>query len=431
MLDWPIGLADLEPYYQRAEDKMGITQTNGIPPLPANNNFKVMGNGGKRVGYKKIHSGRYATNPVPRDGRPATIQDGFNFQGVKNDSKWSTLVVELPKAAKTGKLDLRPEAHVIRIEHDDQGLATGVTYVDGDGLEQFQRARVVCVAGNSIESPRLLLNSASSLFPDGLANSSGQVGKNYMRHLTASVYAQFEQPVHMYRGETMAGNIEDEAIHDPSRGFVGGYYMQLLSLGVPFMAAFLNPGAWGRDFSSMLENYDHLAGMWLVGEDMPQETNRVTLNTDVVDQHGQYIPNVHFDDHPNDLAMREHAWSAGEAVYNAVDAVRTYRTPPYPATHNIGTCRMSARPEDGVVNAHGQAHDVKNVFVSDGSQFTTGAAANPTLTIVALAIRQAEYIAEQLQSGALESGRFAWNGRDPGGSVREPADVAATAVSGS
>ena len=117
----------------------------------------------------------------------------------------------------------------------------------------------------------------------------------------------------MYRGETMAGNVEDEAIHDTSRGFVGGYYMQLLSLGVPFMAAFLNPGGWGRDFTSMLENYDHLAGMWLVGEDMPQESNRVTLNTDEVDQHGQYVPNVNFDDHPNDTAMREHAYEAGEA----------------------------------------------------------------------------------------------------------------------
>ena len=424
MLDWPIGLSDLEPYYRRAEDRMGVTQTHGIPPMPANNNYRVMGNGARRVGYKKVHSGRYATNSVPRDGRPASIQDGFNFQGDKNRSKWSTLVVELPKAAATGKLDLRPEAHVIRVEHDDQGLVTGVTYIDGDGLEQFQRAKLVAVAGNAIETPRLLLNSASNLFPDGLANSSGQVGKNYMRHLTASVYAQFENPVHMNRGETMAGNIEDEAVNDPSRGFVGGYYMQLLSLGVPFMAAFLDPGAWGRGFTSFLESYDHLAGMWLVGEDMPQETNRVTLNHDEVDQYGQPVPNVHFDDHPNDLAMREHAYQAGEKVYDAVGAIRTYRTPPYPATHNIGTARMSARPEDGVVNAFGQAHDVPNLFVSDASQFTTGAAANPTLTIVALAIRQAEYIAEQLRTGALRSGRADWDGRDPGGSAPNLDDVA-------
>jgi choline dehydrogenase-like flavoprotein len=283
----------------------------------------------------------------------------------------------------------------------------------------------VCVAGNSIETPRLLLNSASSLFPDGLANSSGQVGRNYMRHLTASVYAIFDQPVRFYRGETMAGHIEDEAPHDPSRGFVGGYYLQLLALGVPFMAAFVDPGAWGRDFASIMEGYANTAGCWLVGEDMPQETNAVTLNRDELDQHGLPVANVHFDDHPNDLAMREHAWAAGEALYQSVGAVKTIRTPPYPATHNLGTARMSERPEDGVVNAFGQAHDVPNLFVSDGSQFTTGAAANPTLTIVALAIRQAEYIAEQLRSQSIPTGRSAWDGRDPGGSV--PAATGAAA----
>ena len=291
------------------------------------------------------------------------------------------------------------------------------------------------MAGNAIETPRLLLNSASSLFPDGLANSSGQVGRNYMRHLTASVYAIFEKPVRMYRGETMAGHIEDEAGHDPSRGFAGGYYMQLLSLGVPFMAAFMDPGSWGRDFSSALESYEHMAGMWLVGEDMPQESNRVTLNPDELDQYGQPVPNVHYDDHPNDLAMREHAWQSGEALYESVGAVRTIRTPPYPATHNIGTARMSERPEDGVVNAFGQAHDVPNLFVSDASQFTTGAAANPTLTIVALAIRQAEFIAEQLRTGSIPTGQAAWNGRDPGGSApvleEAPAEQRASVPAGS
>jgi len=415
MLDWPISYDDVAPYYDRAEEKIGITSTHGIPQLPANNNYKVFANGAQRVGYKRFHTGRYAVNPVPRDGRPASIQDGFSFQGDKTGAKWSTLVAELPKAARTGKLDLRPESHVIRIGHDDRGLVTGVTYIDGDGLEQFQRARIVAVAGNAIETPRLLLNSASSLFPDGLANSSDQVGRNYMRHLTASVYAIFDKPVRMYRGEPMAGHIEDEAPNNPERGFVGGYYLQLLSLGIPFMAAFMDPGGFGPEFTSAIEGYENMAGMWLVGEDMPQATNRVTLNHDVRDQYGQPVPNVHFDDHENDLTMREHAWSAGEALYQSVGAVRTIRTPPYPATHNIGTARMSTRPDDGVVNAFGQAHDVPNLFVSDASQFTTGAAANPTLTIVALAIRQAEYIVDQLKTNAIPTGRFAWDGRDPGG----------------
>ena len=108
-----------------------------------------------------------------------------------------------------------PECTVLQIQHDDAGKVTGVLYADKDGKQQVQKARVVCVAGNSIESPRLLLNSASAKFPDGLANSSGQVGRNYMRHMTGSVYAAFDKPVHMFRGTTMAGIIQDEAEQRP------------------------------------------------------------------------------------------------------------------------------------------------------------------------------------------------------------------------
>jgi choline dehydrogenase-like flavoprotein len=401
LLDWPIDLAEMEPWYAMAEDRMGVTRTNGIPGLPGNNNFKVFEAGAKKVGYKDVHTGRMAINSEPRDGRGSCLQIGFCFQGCKSGAKWSTLYVEIPKGEATGKLEVRPNSQALRIEHDDSGKVTGVVYADAAGNEQRQRARVVAVAGNSIESPRLLLNSASSRFPDGLANSSGQVGKNYMRHTTGSVYAIFEKPVHMYRGTTMAGIIQDEARHDPSRGFVGGYELETLSLGLPFMAAFLEPGAWGRDFASAMDNYKNMAGMWIVGEDMPQERNAVTLHPELKDAYGMPIPNVSFDDHDNDVAMRDHAFGRGIAVYEAVGAVKTFRTPPYPSTHNLGTNRMSERPEDGVVNKWGRAHDVPNLFVSDGSQFTTGAAENPTLTIVALALRQADHIAGAMSRGEL------------------------------
>ena len=394
--DWPVQLAELEPYYARAEDKMGVTRTHGMPGLPGNNNFKVFYTGAKRVGYKEINTGHMAINSVPRGDRPSCQQIGFCFQGCKSAAKWSTLYTEIPYAEETGRLDLRPESHALRIEHDASGKVTGVVYADAAGQQHLQKARVVCVAGNSIESPRLLLNSASAKFPDGLANSSGQVGRNYMRHMTASVYGVFDRPVHMFRGTTMAGVIQDESRHDPSRGFAGGYEMETLSLGLPFMAAFLDPGAWGPQFARKMEDYPNMAGMWLVGEDMPRETNRVTLHATEKDKHGMPIPNVHFDDHPNDLAMRSHAFKQAMAVYEAAGARESYETPPYPSTHNVGTNRMSANPRDGVLNKWGQTWDVRNLFVSDGSQFTTGAAENPTLTIVALAIRQADYIADQL-----------------------------------
>ncbi len=162
------------------------------------------------------------------------------------------------------------------------------------------------------------------------------------------------------------------------------------------MAAFLDPGAWGREFASAMEGYEYMAGMWLVGEDMPQESNSVTLHASEKDQYGLPVPNVHFDDHANDIAMRNHAHARGAAVYDAVGATRTFPTPPYPSTHNLGTNRMSQKAADGVVNKWGQTHDIANLFVSDGSVFTTGAAENPTLTIVALALRQADRIASEM-----------------------------------
>lgn len=401
LLDWPIDPREMDDYYTKAEDKLGVTRTGDRAGLPGNNNYKVFEAGAKALGYEQVHTGRMAINSTDTDTAVACKQTGFCFQGCKWGAKWSAAYRDIPDGEATGNLEVRDRAHVLKIEHDDSGKATGVLYVDADGNQHLQQARIVCVAGNSIESPRLLLNSASAMYPDGLANSSGQVGRNYMRHMTGSVYAVFDQPVKMWRGTTMAGIIQDESRHDPSRGFVGGYELETLALGLPFMAAFLDPGGWGREFTTALDSYENMAGMWIVGEDMPQETNRITLNSDVLDQYGLPAPNVHFDDHPNDIAMRNHAYQQGIAVYEAVGATRAFPTPPYPSTHNMGTNRMSENPRDGVVNGHGQTHDIANLFVSDGSQFTTGAAENPTLTIVALAIRQADHIAGEMSRGNL------------------------------
>ncbi len=401
LLDWPLTLEEMEPYYAKAEYKMGTTGTNDIPRLPGNNNFKVFAAGARKLGYKSVDTGNMSINSRERDDRSSCQQTGFCFQGCKFGAKWSTLYTEIPKGEATGHLEVRPGSMALRIEHDASGKVTGVVYADGAGNQQRQKARLVAVACNSLESPRLLLNSASSMFPDGLANSSGQVGRNYMRHTTASVYAAFPRPVHMYRGTTMAGIIRDEEGNDPRRGFVGGYHLETLSLGLPFMAAFLNPGDWGRSFTSGIDDYSNMAGMWIIGEDMPQETNRVSLDPVARDKFGLPVARVHFDDHANDIAMREHGFRQGSMVYEAVGATRVFRTPAYPSTHNLGTNRMSERARDGVVNRYGQSHDIKNLFVSDGSQFTTGAGCNPTLTIVTLAIRQADYIADQMGKNVI------------------------------
>jgi choline dehydrogenase-like flavoprotein len=291
---------------------------------------------------------------------------------------------------------------VVKINHDGSGKVSGVVYADKAGALQEQKARVVCVAGNSVETPRLLLNSESAKFPQGLANSSGQVGRNYMRHMTGTVYAIMPGRVNFDRGTQMAGIIKDESRHDPSRGFAGGYEMETLpGFGLAGVATNTVAGAWGSEYAKVIEMYDHFAGMWLVGEDLPQQDNRVTLHAGEKDKHGMPIPWVHFKDHANDTAMRNHAYKAGTAVYQSLGATQVFELPPFPSTHNMGTCRQSEKAQDGVCNKFGQAHDVPNLFISDGSQFTTGGAENPTLTIVALAIRQAGYVSDQLAKNQM------------------------------
>ena len=401
LIDWPISHEELEKYYVIAERRMGVTRRNDMPGLPASNNFKVMYAGAKKVGYKQVHTGHLAINSRSYDGRGFCIQQGLCVQGCKIGAKWSTLYTEIPDAEGTGNLDLRTESTATRIEHGPNGRVTGVIYRDNCGQEQRQNARIVCVAGNALETARLLLLSDSPRFPQGLANSSGQVGRNYCHQITGFVWGIFDKPVYSWRGATLAGVIEDEAIHDPRRGFAGGYRMELVTLDLPTLPLVGLPYGWGRDFSSIMENYRNLAGMFINGEDIPRADNRITLDEKVKDRFGLPVAHVHVDEHPNDLAMRRHAQGQMSKIYEAIGAKRVVIGPIPPATHNVGTARMSADPRDGVTNGWGQTHDIANLFISDGSVLTTPGSANPTLTIVALALRQGEYIAQKMKAGSF------------------------------
>ena len=394
--DWPIGLDDLAPYYDRAEDKMGVTGTNGIPRPPPSNNFKVMAAGARRIGYTRIDTNNLAMNMLPRDGRNACDVISFCMQGCKSGALWTTANTEIPRAEATGRCEVRPECMALQIHHDARGRARGVVYADADGNHRLQKARIVCVAGNAVETPRLLFNSASSLFPDGLANHSGAVGRNYLRHINVLTCADFERPVSMHRGVTVAGVIHDEVGHDPSRGFAGGLYLCTYAFGLPFFAAFLTPAAWGRAYAERIATYGHTAVLGAQGEDLAVATNRVSLHPTEHDQFGLPIPHLHVDDHPNDFALANYGLKKAAEIFDAVGAQSTFDSTDYPFSHNMGTCRMSEDPTNGVVDRWGRAHDVPNLFVSDGSQFPSSGAANPTLTIVALAIRQAKYMGERM-----------------------------------
>jgi choline dehydrogenase-like flavoprotein len=401
LIDWPISYDELERFYQIAEQRLGVTRRNGVPGLPASNNFKVMHAGAKKLGYRQVHTGHMAINPRPNDGRDSCIQQGFCVQGCKTGAKWSTLYTDIPRAEETGNLDLRTECTATRLEHGTDGCVNAVIYRDSERKEQRQKARLVCVAGNAIETARLLLLSESSKFPQGLANSSGQVGRNYCHQITGFVWGFFDQPVYSWRGATLAGVIEDEVLNDPRRGFVGGYRIELVTLDLPTLPLVGLPYGWGRDFTSVIEGYRNMAGMFINGEDMPRSGNRITLNPDVKDAFDLPVAHLHVDEHDNDHAMRKHAQGQMSRMYEAIGAKRVILGPTPPATHNLCTARMSADPREGVTNAWGQAHDVKNLFISDGSALTTPGAANPTLTIVALALRQAEYISQQMTAGTI------------------------------
>jgi choline dehydrogenase-like flavoprotein len=398
LIDWPIAFEELRPYYEAAETRMGVTRRNGMPGLPASNNFKVMYAGAQKLGYKHVHTGHMAINSEAHDGRGFCIQQGFCVQGCKMAAKWSTLYTEIPKAEATGNLDLRVQCAATRIEHNRNGRVNSVIYRDAKGLEHRQKARAVCVAGNAIETARLLLLSDSQQFPHGLANNSDQVGRHYCHQITGFVWGIFDKPVYSWRGATLAGVIEDEAIHNPARGFAGGYRLELCALDLPTFPLVGLPNGWGRDFAAIMENYRNISGMFINGEDLPRAQNRITLNPAMKDPNGLPVANVHVDEHPNDRAMRQHARTQMARLFDAVGAKRTVNGPTPPATHNLCTARMSAKPEDGVTNRYGQAHDIPNLFISDGSAITSPGSANPTLTIVTLALRQAEFIAQEMKA---------------------------------
>jgi choline dehydrogenase-like flavoprotein len=399
LIDWPVTLEALTPYYDKAELKMGVSGTHGIPPSEETNNYKVFSAGAKLAGYKHVTSGRMAINPVARDGRPGCQQISFCHAGCAIGAKWSTLYTEIPKAELTDHFELRTDSMAVQINHDKSGRVSGVVYRNRNGELQEQRARAVCVAGNVVETARILLNSDSTMFPQGLANSSGQVGRNYMRHTFGAAVAIMPEPVNMHRGARQTGILFDEQIHDPHRGFAGGYQLQAIGGDPHTMSNTM--GGWGREHAFFMDNYTKMAALFITGEDPPEAGNRISLHADERDEIGLPVPVIKYRNHANTDAMRDHAIEASRKIYESLGATNFWGGDAPVGCHNMGVARMSADPKDGVTNRWGQAHDVPNLFVSDGSVFSTSGASNPTLTIVALAIRQADHIAERMNQKSL------------------------------
>ncbi len=409
--DWPVTFDDLLPWYVKAERFLGVT--GRVQELQAPNaNYQAIKRGADALGLH-IRPNHLALNPAGEfDGRPGCTQRGHCMQGCSNKAMWSTLNEAIPKAEKTGWLELRTECQAIEVLVDAKGLARSVVYARADGTIEEQRANTVVVAANSIQTARLLLNSTSALFPEGLGNGSGLVGRHYMHHVTGSSFALLPFPVHAYKGITVTGLIDDFASSDRNgRSFVGGFNFVTVFCGPAAMSIFAQPGPliatagdrgnWGQPLVEMMENFTNLAGIHFIGEDLARPDNEVVLHPTEKDAYGMPVPVLRYTDHPNNKVMRRFAWDRATDIWNAAGAVKIYEAPPFPDTHLLGTCRMGADPRTSVVSPYGQSHEVRNLFIADGSVFPTATAENPTLTICALALRQADYLMEQMAAGAL------------------------------
>ncbi len=402
LTDWPLGYEELSHYYAMAEDKMGVAGTHDMPRLPANNHFMLMNAGAMQLGYPNAPTANLAINSISRDGRAPCQQLGFCKSGCLMQAKWSTLYTEIPKAESTGHFELRPESMVVNIEQGADGRVTSVIYEDSNGDLVRQKARAVAIAGNAIETARLMLNSKTKQCPDGLGNQNGLVGRYYMRHVFGRIAALMPGKVNMHRGIIQAGSLEHEAHHDPKRGFASGYHIEVAAMTPETLARnLLAHEGWGSRLTDVIEQYAYFAGAIICGEDLPRSSNRVTLHTDRKDRYGQPIAHVHYEYDDNGNAMHEHAMRTTENIYQALDAKKTYRFPASSATHNLGTARMALQEADGVCDPHGQVFGVPNLYVSDGSVFPTAMTANPTLTIVALAMRQAVHLKQQMSGRVL------------------------------
>lgn len=330
-----------------------------------------------------------ATVSAPHGKSPPCVYRGFCKIGCATNAKQSTLNTFVPRALAAGA-EIRDLATVTRIETGRDGRAAGVLY-HRDGEWRRQKARNVVVAGYSIETPRLLLNSASPAHPGGLANSSGLVGKNLMVHANHAVWGRFEEEIRWYKGPPSLAVCEHWNYADDHKDFFGGYaFMSQGPLPADFATTVADAeGIFGMELRQRMADYNHMAGLKIVGETMPQERNRVEL-ADETDPLGVPRARVTYSMCDNDRALSDHsvrfmreamAGAGGQQLFTSEGTA-----------HLMGGCRMGFTPEDSVVDGDGRSWDVPNLWVCDGSLFPTGGGVNPSMTIMALAVHIADRI---------------------------------------
>lgn len=393
--DWPLSYQDLAPYYAEVENFIGVSgpahypwgadaaSRYSLPPLPLNAPAQLMQRGCEQLGIQTAASPSTAlSNPYRQreyGSRPACINCGFCHQGCINGAKGSMDRTYLVAALYSGA-EIRPQCFVHGFETNAKGLITSVLYRKGD-QEMRQRCRTVFLCAGAIETPRLLLYQ-------GLANSSGQIGRNFMAHVATQVWGQFEVETRPHKGFP-ASLISEENVRPKNADFAGGYLLQSLGI-VPVTWALQvarGRGLWGDALRNHLRGYNHSAGIGVNGDCLPSAENYLELSAEL-DGRGLPKPRIYFTQGVNERRMRDHAASVMRDIWSAAGAsdIWTFdRT-----AHTIGTCRMGIDAGSAVVNPYGRSFDIPNLWISDNSTFPSALAANPALTIMALALRTAD-----------------------------------------
>lgn len=407
-VDWPITYEELEPYYREVEKALGIAGPVRYPWGPPRGRYPyrphevnaaglVLARGCERIGIPWVPA-PLATLSAPRGKAHPCVYRGFCSIGCSTNAKQSVLVTWIPRAIHAGA-EIRDRSMAARIEVNHLGQASDVIYVS-DGVTHRQRTRHVVVAAYSIETPRLLLNSVSPAFPDGLANRSGMVGKCLMVHSNDGVWATFDEEIRSYKGPPVMAMTEHWNYTDEGKDFSGGY--QFGSQG-PLPGDWAKKlagsrGLWGMELRQEAANYIYAAGFKMVGEVEPREENRVELS-DERDQNGLPIPRITFSYSENDKKLKTHAVdfmkktiiaAGGRDVWTEEDTA-----------HLVGGCRMGIDAETSVTNSDGRSWDVPNLWICDGSLFPTSGGVNPSETIQALACRIADRIVALGRSGEV------------------------------
>lgn len=410
-VDWPLRYEDLEPYYDQIEKEIAVSGPRYFPwgpfrgPYPYPERDRISANAGmfrrgcEALGIRSVVT-PLAILSAPFEGRPPCINRGFCNQGCKPNSKFSTLIQHIPQAIAEGA-EVLTDCMVTQVEVDDRGHVTGVVFRH-DGKEYRQKARFVFLCNFVVETPRLLLQCTSRLFPDGLANSNGMVGKAIMPHSSHDMYALFDEEIRLYKGTPVMATTQEFYATDPNRGFARGYTLHAHGARpVEFASGLANAGIWGKELRDALRSYNFFGRVTLVGEVLPDEKNCVTL-TDEVDEYGLRRAKVTFSYGENDRKLIAHAVEMGNRILEAAGGKPRYVTED--TAHLMGGCRMGNDPDTSVVNADCRCHDVPNLYICSAAVFPTGGGANPTNTVMALAARTADRFLLRLKTNGAHRG---------------------------